>query len=165
MGRSAISAMARLITEIEGFSDIDAEVTYRVGVINGGDFVNVVPTECQAQVLCVAPTAEAFTAVSQRMMSLVSPDPEIRVEVQAGPVRPLFQPNEGTLSLYQIAEEVAAQLGLKLDHGQFGGGSDGNFTGALGVPTLDGLGVHGRGLHTKDEHLFCLLYTSDAADE
>ena len=154
VGRSAISAMARLITEIEGFSDIDAEVTYRVGVINGGDFVNVVPTECQAQVLCVAPTAEAFTAVSQRMMSLVSPDPEIRVEVQAGPVRPLFQPNEGTLSLYQIAEEVAAQLGLKLDHGQFGGGSDGNFTGALGVPTLDGLGVHGRGLHTKDEHLF-----------
>ncbi|MBI18480.1 MAG: carboxypeptidase [Proteobacteria bacterium] len=154
VGRSAISAMAKLITEIESFSDIDAEITYRVGVVNGGDFVNVVPTECQAQVLCVAPTAEAFDTVSQRMRSLVSPDPKIRVEVQAGPVRPLFQPSKGTLALYQVAQQVAGQLGLSLDHGQFGGGSDGNFSGSLGVPTLDGLGVHGKGLHTKGEHLF-----------
>jgi glutamate carboxypeptidase len=154
VGRSAISAMARLITQIEALSDIEREVTYRVGVVSGGDFVNVVPTQCQAQVLCVAPTANAFHEIRQQMDALDTGDPELRVEVDAGPVRPLFKPTAGTLALYEIAASVAAELGLNLDHGQFGGGSDGNFTGALGIPTLDGLGVHGKGLHTKSEHIY-----------
>ena len=153
-GRSAISAMARLITQIEALSDIEREITYRVGVVSGGDFVNVVPTQCQAQVLCVAPTANAFHEIRQQMDALDTGDPELRVEVDAGPVRPLFKPTAGTLALYEIAASVAAELGLNLDHGQFGGGSDGNFTGALGIPTLDGLGVHGKGLHTKSEHIY-----------
>ena len=154
VGRSAISAMARLINQIEALSDIDRETTYRVGVVSGGDFVNVVPTQCQAQVLCVAPTANAFHEIRQQMDALDTGDPELRVEVDAGPVRPLFKPTAGTLALYEIAASVAAELGLDLDHAQFGGGSDGNFTGALGVPTLDGLGVHGKGLHTKSEHIY-----------
>jgi glutamate carboxypeptidase len=153
-GRSAISAMARLITQIEALSDIEREITYRVGVVSGGDFVNVVPTQCQAQVLCLAPTANAFHEIRQQMDALDTGDPELRVEVDAGPVRPLFKPTAGTLALYEIAASVAAELGLNLDHGQFGGGSDGNFTGALGIPTLDGLGVHGKGLHTKSEHIY-----------
>ena len=153
-GRSAISAMARLITQIEALSDIEREITYRVGVVSGGDFVNVVPTQCQAQVLCVAPTANAFHEIRQQMDALDTGDPELRVEVDAGPVRPLFKPTAGTLALYEIAASVAAELGLDLDHAQFGGGSDGNFTGALGIPTLDGLGVHGKGLHTKSEHIY-----------
>ena len=153
-GRSAISAMARLITQIEALSDIEREITYRVGVVSGGDFVNVVPTQCQAQVLCVAPTANAFHEIRQQMDALDTGDPELRVEVDAGPVRPLFKPTAGTLALYEIAASVAVELGLNLDHGQFGGGSDGNFTGALGIPTLDGLGVHGKGLHTKSEHIY-----------
>ena len=153
-GRSAISAMARLITQIEALSDIEREITYRVGVVSGGDFVNVVPTQCQAQVLCVAPTANAFHEIRQQMDALDTGDPELRVEVDAGPVRPLFKPTAGTLALYEIAASVAAELGLNLDHGQFGGGSDGNFTGALGIATLDGLGVHGKGLHTKSEHIY-----------
>lgn len=154
VGRSAISVMARLIREVEGYSDIDREVTYRVGMIKGGTFVNVVPTECHAEVLCVAPTAEAFEEVRRRMAGLASPDPEVRLEVEPGPVRPLFRASEGTLELYDVARRVAAGIGLELEHGQFGGGSDGNFTGALGIPTLDGLGVCGRGLHTPEEHLF-----------
>ena len=154
VGRSAISAMARLITQIEALSDIEREVTYRVGVVSGGDFVNVVPTQCQAQVLCVAPTANAFHEIRQQMDALDTGDPELRVQVDAGPVRPLFKPTAGTLALYEIAASVAAELGLDLDHAQFGGGSDGNFTGALGIPTLDGLGVHGKGLHTKSEHIY-----------
>ncbi|GIS88999.1 MAG: hypothetical protein CM1200mP18_17090 [Gammaproteobacteria bacterium] len=66
----------------------------------------------------------------------------------------LFSNYGRTLALYEIAAKVATKLGLDLDHGQFGGGSDGNFTGALGIPTLDGLGVHGKGLHTKSEHIY-----------
>ena len=154
VGRSAISVMARLIAEVEGFSDLDREITYRVGVIEGGSFVNVIPTECHAQVLCVAPTREAFAEVQARMAGLTSPDPEVRLEVEAGPVRPLFQAHEATLELYEVARRVAAGIGLNLSHGQFGGGSDGNFTGALGLPTLDGLGVCGQGVHTKEEHLY-----------
>lgn len=154
VGRSAISVMARLIAEVEGFSDVEREITYRVGVIDGGSFVNVIPTECHAQVLCVAPTMAAFEEVQGRMAGLASPDPEVRLVVEPGPVPPLFQAHAATLELYEVARRVAADIGLDLSHGQFGGGSDGNFTGALGLPTLDGLGVCGQGVHTKEEHLY-----------
>ena len=103
--------------------------------------------------LCVAPTSAAFDEVQARMAALRSPDPDVSLEVIPGPIRPLFQAGDGTLELLEIAQRVGAEIGLSLDHGQFGGGSDGNFTGALGVPTLDGLGVVGAGLHTKGEHL------------
>jgi glutamate carboxypeptidase len=153
VGRSAISVMAKVIAQVEKFSDIERETTYRVGVVNGGNFVNVIPTECHAEVLCVAPTPVAFEEVQQRMESLSSPDSEVRLDVEAGVVRPLFRTHEATLELLEVAQRVAREVGLELGHGQFGGGSDGNFTGALGIPTLDGLGVCGDGVHTKQEHL------------
>ncbi|MDP6689551.1 MAG: M20/M25/M40 family metallo-hydrolase [Alphaproteobacteria bacterium] len=153
VGRSAISVMARLIAEIEGYSDVAREITYRVGNIQGGTFVNVIPATCHAEVLCVAPSEAALAEIQDRMAAITSPDPDVRVEVEAGPVRPLFQAHDGTMELLGVAQRVARDVGLDLDHGQFGGGSDGNFTGALGVPTLDGLGVVGNGVHTKQEHL------------
>ncbi|MEC7655303.1 MAG: M20/M25/M40 family metallo-hydrolase [Pseudomonadota bacterium] len=153
VGRSAISVMAQLIAEVEGFSDVDREMTFRVGVIEGGNFVNVIPTACHAEVLCVAPTPEAFAEVQERMSGLASPDPEVWLEVEPGPIRPLFTMHEATEELFEVAQRVARDVGLNLGAGQFGGGSDGNFTGALGIPTLDGLGVVGDGVHTKQEHL------------
>ncbi|MDG2107318.1 MAG: M20/M25/M40 family metallo-hydrolase [Woeseiaceae bacterium] len=153
VGKSAISVMARLIAEVEGFSDVERERTFRVGVINGGDFVNVIPTKCHAEVLCVAPTPEDFVEVQRLMGSLTSPDPEVSLKVEPGPIRPLFTMHKGSEELYEIARRVASNVGLDLGHGQFGGGSDGNFCGALGIPTLDGLGVCGEGVHTKQEHL------------
>jgi len=158
VGRSAIRAMGRLIGQIEGWSDYDRAQTYSVGVVQGGTFVNVIPIECHAEVLCVAPTEEDFAEVQAKMASLArngdEPDADgVRVEVEPGPIRPLFKPQAGTLGLYETAREVADGLGFVLEHGQFGGGSDGNITGALGVPTLDGLGVCGAGAHTHQEHL------------
>ena len=153
VGRSAISIMAQLITKIEDFSDLEREMTFRVGVIEGGNFVNVIPTECHAEVLCVAPTTEAFAEVQAIMENLASPDPNVRLKVELGPIRPLFTMHEATKELFEVAQRVARDIGLDLGHGQFGGGSDGNFTGALGIPTLDGLGVCGDGVHTKQEHL------------
>jgi glutamate carboxypeptidase len=153
VGRSSISVMARLIGEIEGFSDVDREVTYRVGNIQGGTFVNVIPTECHAEVLCVAPTPEDFEEIQERMAALVSPDPEVELVVEPGPVRPLFQAHPGTMELLEVAQRIAREVGLDLGNRQVGGGSDGNFTGALGIPTLDGLGVVGDGAHTKQEYL------------
>ena len=153
IGRSAISVMAKVIEKVESYSDVTKEITYRVGNINGGNFVNVIPTECHAEVLCVAPNREAVREIQNRMRAVESPDSGVRVEVETGPIRPLFQSLEGNMELFEIARKVAVELGLKLGHGQFGGGSDGNFTGALGIPTLDGLGVEGDGHHTKNEHL------------
>jgi len=153
IGRSAISVMAKVIEQVESYSDVTKEITYRVGNINGGNFVNVIPTECHAEVLCVAPNKEAVREIQNCMGVIESPDPDVRVEVETGPIRPLFQKSEGNMELFEIARKIAVELDLKLGHGQFGGGSDGNFTGALGIPTLDGLGIEGDGHHTKNEHL------------
>lgn len=152
-GSSAISAMARLIGEVEGYSDPARQITYRVGNIQGGTFVNVVPSECRAEVLCVAPTEAAFEEIQRRMSALVSPDADVRLEVEPGPVRPLFQAGEATRELFGVAARVARELGMAFEMGQFGGGSDGNFTGALGIATLDGLGPTGDGIHTKAEYI------------
>jgi len=153
MGRSAIRAMARLIERLESLSDLDRGQTYSVGIIQGGTFVNVVPIECHAEVLAVAPTAADFATIQKIMVELRPDDPELRLDVEPGPIRPLFQANDGTMALYETARRIAASHGFEIGHGQRGGGSDGNFTGALGIPTLDGLGVCGAGLHTHNEHL------------
>lgn len=153
-GKSAIAAMAELIGEIEARSDFDAGETYSVGVIRGGKFVNVIPTTCEAEALCVSPTEASVARVRAAMLGLAGERGQgIAVEVEPGPVRPLFQCGRGTLALFERARAIAAEAGLKLGHGQFGGGSDGNFTGALGIPTLDGLGVDGAALHTPGEYM------------
>jgi glutamate carboxypeptidase len=152
-GRSAIRAMARLIEQIENMTDFERGMTFSVGTIEGGTFVNVMPIRCRAQVLTVAPTQAIFEEVAQRMMALESENDGVTVRVERGPVRPLWQPHRPTMALYEKAHEIAASIGFKLDHGSFGGGSDGNFTGALGVATLDGLGVDGASAHTFEEHI------------
>ncbi|MSP88653.1 MAG: M20/M25/M40 family metallo-hydrolase [Alphaproteobacteria bacterium] len=152
-GRSAIRAMARLIERIEAMSDLDRGMTYSVGIIQGGTFVNVVPIECHAELLAVAPTVEDFAMIQRTMAALAPDDPEVRLAVEPGPIRPLFTAHDGTLALYETARRVALANGFAVGHGQRGGGSDGNFTGALGIATLDGLGVCGAGLHTHNEHL------------
>ena len=156
-GRSAIAEMARQIVTIEGLTDRERGITYSVGVVNGGTFVNVVPIRCTAQVLCVAPFAAAMDEIRANMAALAPHNPDCAVTVEPGPVRPLFEPSEGTLALYDKAEAIAQEIGFTPGHGQFGGGSDGNFTGALGLPTLDGLGLMGDGAHTHEEHV---LYSS-----
>ncbi|MEZ5854750.1 MAG: M20/M25/M40 family metallo-hydrolase [Hyphomicrobiaceae bacterium] len=152
-GRSAIRAMARLIERIENMTDFDRGMTFSVGTISGGTFVNVMPIECRAQVLTVAPTAAIFDEVAACMQSLESEDDGIRVTVERGPFRPLWHPHRETMALFERAHGLAADIGFELRHGSFGGGSDGNFTGALGIATLDGLGVDGAGAHTFEEHL------------
>ena len=152
-GRSAIRAMARLIERIEEMSDFERGMTFSVGTIQGGSFVNVMPIECRAQVLSVAPTQAIYDEIGQRMRALESEHDGIRVVVESGPVRPLWETHRATMSLFEKAHGLAGKIGFELKHGSFGGGSDGNFTGALGTATLDGLGVDGAGAHTFEEHL------------
>jgi glutamate carboxypeptidase len=150
-GASAISAMAAFVTDVEGRSDLGRGITFSVGIIHGGTFVNVVPHECNAEVLCVAPDAAALEFVRHTMDQLGEEHAAIRI--QAGPVRPLFPLNSQGLALFEVAKRLAEDAGGTLEHGQFGGGSDGNFTGALGIPTLDGLGPIGGGPHTHEEYI------------
>ena len=156
-GRSAIKEMAKQVLRIEDMTDEERGFTLAVGVISGGTFVNTVPIECRAQVLAVMQTQETFDEVCGLMLGLEPIDPDVKFIVEQGPVRPLFEPSDEVLALYAKAESIAREIGFVPGHGSFGGGSDGNFTGALGVPTLDGLGVCGDGAHTYNEHL---LYSS-----
>lgn len=156
-GRSAIAEMARQIIAIEDMTDRERGVTYSVGTIAGGTFVNVVPIACSAQVLAVAPFAEAMDEIRERMAALKAFNPDCSVTVEPGVERPLFEASEGTMRLYEQAATIAREIGFDPGHGPSGGGSDGNFTGALGLPTLDGLGLMGDGAHTHEEHV---LYSS-----
>jgi glutamate carboxypeptidase len=102
-------------------------------------------------------TQGLFDELHERMVNLRSFNPEVKFIVKPGPVRPMFEPDENVIELYQTAEKIAKEIGFVPGHGTFGGGSDGNFTGAMGVPTLDGLGVCGDGAHTHNEYM---LYSS-----
>ena len=152
-GRSALRVMAQIVEELEGRSDFDAGPTYAVGNFHSGQWVNCVPMLARAEALCVARDMTTFEEIGRVMGGLVGERADVRVEVKRGPVRPLWTAQTGTMELYTRAKEIAAGLGFVLGHGQHGGGSDGNFTGAMGVPTLDGLGVMGHGAHTHEEHL------------
>jgi glutamate carboxypeptidase len=153
LGRSAIRRMAQIVERIEGMTDFERGMTFSVGTIEGGTFVNVMPIQCRAQVLSVAPTQAIFEEAYERMKSLEAENDGVRVVVERGPVRPLWEPHRETMALFEKAHGLAAEIGFELKHGSFGGGSDGNFTGALGAATLDGLGVDGAGAHTFEEHL------------
>jgi glutamate carboxypeptidase len=153
-GRSAVRVMAQLIEELEGRSNFDTGPTYAVSVVHGGQWVNCVPMVCTAQALCVAREMKTFEEIGRVMMGLDGKvRADVRIEVKRGPIRPLWTAQAGTLALYEKAKAIAGELGFSLTHGQHGGGSDGNFTGALGVPTLDGLGAMGAGAHTHEEHI------------
>ena len=152
-GRSAVREIAEQIVRIEEMSDPEHGITFSVGVIEGGKWVNVVPIHAACQILAVSKTPEGFDEVHKKITSLQPINPGIKLTVEVGPVRPLFEPNEETLSLYETAREIAREVGFDAGHCSDGGGSDGNFTGALGLATLDGLGVTGDGPHTHEEYM------------
>ena len=150
-GRSAIREMARRIVEIEDMTGPDC--TFSVGVIRGGRWVNCVPTLCEAEALSMAKRQADLDRGIARMLALSATGDGARFEVRLGVVRPVWEPDPATLALYDTARAVAERLGMHLPHASAGGGSDGNFTGALGIATLDGLGVRGTGIHTLEERV------------
>jgi glutamate carboxypeptidase len=150
-GRSAIAAMARKVLEIEALTTDDC--TFSVGVVHAGQWVNCVSSSCEAEVLSMAKRQEDLDNGVGRMLALSGEENEVRIEVTRGVTRPVWEPDEGTMALYEVARGIASEIGFDLTHASAGGGSDGNFTGALGIPTLDSIGVRGAGLHTLDEHI------------
>ncbi|GGH21477.1 carboxypeptidase [Alsobacter metallidurans] len=152
-GRSAIREAARQILAIEAMTDYARGVTTTVGMMAGGTAANVIPQHARFSVdLRVVEPAdgEEFKA---RILGLAPHDPDCRITVVGDMNRPPYKKTADVESLYQKARALAAEIGMDLqDVPQTGGGSDGNFTAALGVPTLDGLGIDGDGAHTLHEH-------------
>ena len=150
-GRSAIKAMAGRILEIDAMSGDDC--TFSVGVIHGGQWVNCVTTTCRAEALSMAKRQADLDDGVARMLALSGTHEGVAFEVTRGVTRPVWEPNAATLAMFDLAQGLARELGFALRHESSGGGSDGNFTGALGIPTLDGLGVTGGGVHTLEEYV------------
>ena len=144
-GRSAISAMARQLLAIEAMTDDDC--TFSVGVIAGGQWVNCVATHCRGEALSMAKRQADLDRGVERMLALSRTNPDgTRFTVTRGVTRPVWEPNAGTMAMYETACDVARELGFELSHHSAGGGSDANFTGAAGIASLDGLGLLGRRL-------------------
>ena len=153
-GASAIRAMAKIILEVEGFTDYARGITTNVGLVSGGTGVNVVPEYCRINADLRICDAQSGAEMKARFTSLKSPDPEVEITVSGGVTRPPFDRSSQVDDLFGKAAAVAQHLDFTLESGpRNGGGSDGNFTAALGVPTLDGLGVEGEGAHTHHEHM------------
>lgn len=150
-GRSAIAMMARKLLEVEAMTSDDC--TFSVGVIHAGQWVNCVSSVCNAEALSMAKRQDDLDRGVEAMLALSAEENDVTFEVTRGVTRPVWEPDEGTLALYEVGRQVAAEIGFNLTHGSAGGGSDGNFTGALGIPTLDSIGVRGAGLHTLGEHI------------
>jgi glutamate carboxypeptidase len=153
LGASAILELAHQILRVQGLNAPEAGTTVNVGVIQGGTAANVVPARALAQVDVRATTRLAAENVERSLRNLNPVTPGTRINVEGSFNRPPMERTAAIAALFERAREIAAGIGIDLTEGATGGGSDGNFTAALGIPTLDGLGVLGGGAHADNEHI------------
>ena len=150
-GASAILEMARQIERISGFTRLDRGITVNPGVIRGGSRGNVVAGECSVELDVRVPRASDARYLERCFHSLKAFDKRCRVHVQGGLNRPPLERSASVRKLFGVAARLAREIGFELSECAVGGASDGNFTAALGVPTLDGLGAVGDGAHAPNE--------------
>ena len=152
-GVSAIHELARQVLAIERLQNLDRGMSVNVGLVTGGTRANVVAEEARATIDARAVTIADATEIERVIKGLTPQLPGAGLRVTGGFDRPPLERGPGVVKLLEIARSVAAEMGLELAEGAAGGGSDGNFTAALGVPTLDGLGAIGDGAHALHEHV------------
>ena len=152
-GVSAISELARQILALNALNDLEQGISVNVGVISGGTLSNVVASEARAEVDVRFRTIAQGEDIARRIESMQAAQTGAQVEIRGGINRPPLERTPEVLALFDRARSIASQLGFDLGEGPSGGGSDGNFTAAQGIPTLDGLGVEGDGAHATHEHI------------
>lgn len=150
-GHSAVLELSRQILRLGEMVDLERGTTMNVGKISGGGRVNVVPAEASASIDLRVRTKTDGERVHRKLMSMRPFDRKCKVTVTGTLNRPPMERTAGTAALYKKAAQVANELGWKLGEASVGGGSDGNFTAGLGIPTLDGLGAVGDGAHSAHE--------------
>ena len=152
-GRSAIKELARQILDLEAMTDYSTGVTVNVGVVSGGTRANVVAEEARAAIDMRVPNPAIGDEAVARVLAIKAYDPDVMLTVTGGLNRPGYEKGPAIEGLFQHAKRIAAGIGFELLDLKTGGGSDGNFTAAI-APTLDGLGVDGKGGHTDYEQLY-----------
>lgn len=152
-GASAIEELARQIQFLHALNDFERGITVNVGVISGGERPNVVAPRASAQIDVRVQSRTDGEWLAQKILNLQPQTPGCSVEVLGGITRWPFEETAAGLALFEKAQKIAESLGFEVEKFASGGGSDGNFTAALGVPTLDGLGTLGGGAHALHEHV------------
>jgi glutamate carboxypeptidase len=150
-GHSAVLELAKQIQTISGFTNPARKLTVNCGVIAGGTRSNVVASQAWTEVDVRIAKAGDAAYVEKLFRSLKVSDPDCKLTITGGINRPPMERKAGTIALFKKARSIAAELGFGLEEAATGGGSDGNFTAALGVPTLDGMGAVGDGAHAAQE--------------
>jgi glutamate carboxypeptidase len=152
-GANAVVEMARQLEKIAGFTREERGITVSPGVVHGGTRSNVIPAECRAEIDVRIPRAADGRYLERCFASLKPFDTRCTIAVEGGINRPPLERSAGVRKLFALARRLAEELGVNLEESATGGGSDGNFTAALGVPTLDGLGAAGEGAHAAHESI------------
>lgn len=150
-GQSAVVELAHQVIAIAQLAQGLNGVTVNVGKISGGTRVNVVPAEASAQIDVRVSTATQSEEMRRRLLALRPINPHCKLTISGGINRPPMERTDSIAALYAKARAIVRELGMELDEASVGGGSDGNFTAALGIPTLDGLGAVGEGAHADHE--------------
>ncbi len=150
-GASAVLELSKQLLEIAKFTELKQGITVNAGVIRGGTRGNVIPDQAEADIdLRIAAIGQAKT-VDRKFRALRPFDPRCQLEVTGGINRPPLERSEKVVKLFRTAQKITSEIGWHLDEASVGGGSDGNFTAGLGIPTLDGLGAVGEGAHARNE--------------
>jgi glutamate carboxypeptidase len=152
-GASAIHELAWQAIQLQDLNDPARGLTINVGRIEGGTRPNVVAATAVMDVDIRLATEADASRIAAAVTALVPRDPRVRLTVRGGINRPPMERTPAVAALYERASRLAHELGRELPEGATGGGSDGNFTAALGIPTLDGLGADGAGAHATHEHV------------
>jgi glutamate carboxypeptidase len=152
-GHSAVVELARQITALSKLNDLERGISVNAGVIRGGTRTNVIAAEAVAEIDVRIKRAKQATALDRKLRSLKPFDKRCKLTIEGGINRMPMERNRGVAALYKKAQAIAKQIDWKLEEAAVGGGSDGNFTAGLGVPTLDGLGGVGEGAHAAHEHI------------
>jgi glutamate carboxypeptidase len=152
-GASAVQELAHQILRVNALQDLARGISVNVVQVSGGARSNVIPDQARATVDVRVPTAAAAAEVDAAFRALRPVDSRTTIEAGGGFDRPPLERTDQVERLYRQAQAVARELGHDLGEGATGGGSDGNFTAALGIPTLDGLGAVGDGAHALHEHV------------
>ena len=152
-GQSAIVELAKQIIAISKLVDLKRGLTLNVGTVQGGTRVNVIPAEASAVLDVRVALKQDAAGIDRKLRSLKPFNRKCKLEISGGMNRPPMERTPGVDALYKKAADIANQFGWKLEEAAVGGGSDGNFTAGLGIPTLDGLGGVGEGAHATHESI------------
>jgi glutamate carboxypeptidase len=152
-GVNAIEEISRQVLKLQAMTNVKKGTTVNVGVICGGTRSNVVPAEAEIEIDVRIETAREGERITKAIHGLRPTHKKARLEISGSVNRPPLERTPQIAALFKCAQIVGRELGIRLSEGSSGGGSDGNFTAALGVPTLDGLGMVGDGAHAADEFI------------